>query len=77
MTERARRIARALAEELARSSSDGETLEFKDDNKIYTVRVTVQRANWTELRESKGAQISAGPSGSACGCCNGSGRASV
>ena len=77
MTERARRIAQALAEELQRSASIGGTLEFKDNDKIYTVRVTVDRANWTELRESKGAQISAGPSGSACGCCNGSGRASV
>lgn len=77
MTERARRIAQALAEELQRSDSIGGTLEFKDNDKIYTVRVTVDRANWTELRESKGAQISAGPSGSACGCCNGSGRASV
>lgn len=77
MTERARRIAQALAEELQRSDSIGGTLEFKDNDKIYTVRVTVDRAELTELRESKGAQISAGPSGSACGCCNGSGRASV
>lgn len=77
MTERARRIAQALAEELQRNGSTGGTLEFKDNDKIYTVRVSVDRANWTELRESKGAQISAGPSGSACGCCNGSGRASV
>lgn len=69
-----KRIAQALVEDIQRKRTGGDTIEFKDDNNIYTVTVTVKQPGSKVLYESRAAAISSAPSGNACTCCGGSGR---
>lgn len=70
-------IARALAEDAKRRRSGGETMEFHDDEAVYTVSIKVDRTLTKSLRESRGyvMKMSGGSPGSPCGCCSGTGRA--
>lgn len=69
------RIARVLVQDIMRGNSKPGTVQFHDDESVYTVTVTVERVFQKTLRESKGLMVSQGGSGSACGCCGGTGRA--
>lgn len=71
------KIARALAEDAKRRSSNSETVEFHDNEAVYTISVKVERTLSKSIRESRGGilSMSGGSGGSACTCCGGTGRA--
>ena len=69
------RIARALVADLLRRGLRRGSVEFHDDENVYTVAVTADRLLQKSLRESRGLAVSPGSSGEPCSCCNGSGRA--
>jgi hypothetical protein len=71
------KIAKALAEDVKRRSSNGGTVEFHDDDAVYTVSVRVERTLNKSVRDSRGGilSMSGGSPGASCGCCNGTGRA--
>lgn len=71
------KIAKALVQDLIRRGDSGGTIQFHDDNSVYTVSVIRQAESQTYLRESKGLFVSVGAAGGPCGCCNGSGRSST
>jgi len=70
------RIARALAEDAKRRNSNSETVEFHDNEAVYTISVKVERNLNKSMRESRGGilSMSGGSGGSPCTCCNGTGR---
>lgn len=70
------KIAQALAADVRRRGSNGGTVEFHDDEAVYTVTVTVERPLTKSFRESRGGvlSMSGGGAGSPCDCCNGTGR---
>ena len=69
------RIARALVADLLKKGRHSGSIEFHDDEYVYSVTVTSNQILQKSLRESKGVFVSPGSSGDPCGCCNGSGRA--
>lgn len=71
------KIAAALAQDAKRRNSNSETLQFHDDEAVYTISVTVNRIPNRSMRESSGRilSMSGGAGGSECTCCNGTGRA--
>ena len=71
------KIAKALVEDMLRSGRDTGSIRFHDGAKVYIVEVTSTIALSESLRKSAGTYISAGPGGSVCGCCHGSGRSAV
>jgi hypothetical protein len=71
------RIAKALATEFKTSPPGTTSFVFIDSDDVYTITVQKERDSFKSLVERRRglAEISLGPSGSVCGCCNGTGRA--
>jgi hypothetical protein len=69
-------IARALLKDFLQKGLTREKREFYDDARFYVVQVevTVRKRDIHE-NLSKALHISAGPGGSPCTCCGGTGRA--